>query len=288
MKKRQCLGVIIAITGWTLLTTAKTGTAAPDSGARTPSWVQPMREVHARFSGKPGTLALFGDSITYSLAFWAPLEWEPKGLDAATSRAYQSVKRHQQSECWRQWRGPDYGNEGRMTIRWARANVDRWLQKLNPEAVVILFGSNDVGQMEAAEYEQTTREVVQRCANNGTVVLLTTMPPRSGRLEKSRQFAAAARKVAVEERVPLVDYFEAILERRPQDWDGALPQFKDTPGDEYQVPTLIARDGVHPSNPRRFADYSEFSLSNNGFALRNYLTLRAYAQVVEQALLPAK
>jgi hypothetical protein len=265
------------------------GWVAPVSGAAPGSdWVQPMQRVHARFTGTSGTFALFGDSITYSLAFWAPLQWEPKGLDPVTSRAHQRVKGHMKPECWRQWRGPDFGNEGRMTIRWADANVDRWLRKLNPEAAVIMFGSNDVDQMDAAEYELKTREVVRRCLTNGTVVLLTTMPPRSGRFEKSRQFAEVARKLAREERVPLVDYFAAILERRPDDWDGALPQFKGAAGDEYQVPTLIARDGVHPSNPRQFSDYSETSLRNNGFALRNDLTLRAYAAVVEKVLQPAQ
>jgi hypothetical protein len=247
-------------------------------------WVEPMKQVHARFAGSRGTFALFGDSISVSLAFWAPLEGDPKGMDPATSRAHQKVKSYMKSECWRQWRGPAFGNEGRMTIRWAHQNVDSWLTKLNPEVAVIMFGSNDVGELEATEYEQKTREVVRRCLTNGTVVLLTTLPPRSGRLEKSKQFAEIVRKLAREERVPLVDYFSAILERRPDDWDGALPQFKQTPGDEYQVPTLIARDGLHPSYPRQFADYSDTSLRHNGFALRNYLTLLAYADVIDRVL----
>lgn len=118
--------------------------------------------------------------------------------------------------------------------------------------------------------------------------LLTTMPPHSGRWEKSRQFAAIARQVARDEHVPLVDYFAAIFERRPDDWDAALPQFKNTPGDVYQAPTLISRDGVHPSNPRQFSDYSDASLRCNGFALRNHLTLIACAEVIESALQPAK
>jgi hypothetical protein len=85
--------------------------------------------------------------------------------------------------------------------------------------------------------------------------------------------------------VPLIDYYQETLRRRPDDWDGALPKFKELPGDEYQVPTLIARDGVHPSNPNRFAgDYSEEALRSSGYALRNYLTLFAYAEVIEQTL----
>lgn len=278
--RRRLIGLLLtALLNWTA------PCLAADPGA---DWIEPMKQVHARFTGNRGTVALFGDSITVSLAFWAPLEGDPEGMEPALSRAHQKVKTYIKRECWRQWRGPAFGNEGRMTIRWAHANVDRWLTKLNPEVAVIMFGSNDVGELGAAEYEQKTREVVRRCLTNGTVVLLTTLPPRSGRLEKSKQFAEIARKVAREEHVPLVDYFAAVLERRPDDWDGALPQFKQSPGDDYQVPTLIARDGVHPSNPRQFADYSDASLRHNGFALRNYVTLLAYAAVIENVLQPGK
>ena len=37
--------------------------------AADPEWVEPMKKVHAKFSGTPGTFALFGDSITVSLGF---------------------------------------------------------------------------------------------------------------------------------------------------------------------------------------------------------------------------
>jgi hypothetical protein len=172
-----------------------------------------------------------------------------------------------------------------MTIRWAHTNVDKWLTKLNPEVVLIMFGSNDVGQMAVTEYEAKVREVVARCLSNGTIVILSTMPPRHGFEEKSRQFAEAARKVAREQKIPLVDYFGEILQRRPDDWDGALPKFKGLSGDEYQVPTLIARDGVHPSNPKQFAgDYSDEALRSNGYGLRNFLTLMTYAEVIEKVL----
>jgi len=246
-------------------------------------WIEPMRQVHARFTGTNGTLAQFGDSITITMAYWAPLAGTPKNMSADVARAHSLVKGYVKPQCWRDWKGPQFGNNGSMTIRWAHQNVDQWLKRMNPEAVVIMFGSNDVGQMDAAEYETKTREVVRRCLTNGTVVLLTTMPPRSGHLDKARQFAEAARKIAREENIPLIDYFNEILKRRPADWDGSLPQFKGLPGDEYQVPTLIARDGVHPSNPSKYInDFSEEALRTNGFSLRNYVTLIAYAEVIEK------
>ena len=125
-------------------------------------WVEPMREVHGHFKGTPGTFAQFGDSITVTMAFWAPLQSKPKNMSAEVAKAYDLVVRHQKPECWRDWKGPDYGSNGSMTIRWANENVGRWLNKLNPEVVLIMFGSNDVGQMEAAEYEPKLRYVVQR------------------------------------------------------------------------------------------------------------------------------
>jgi hypothetical protein len=271
----------------TLLVVFSTSFPAVGKAEAGDAWVQPMREVRARFTGTPGTFAHFGDSITVTLAFWAGLESKPRNQTAEAARAYELVKPYQKPDCWRSWKGPEFGSNGSMTVRWADENVDRWLAKLNPEVVLIMFGSNDVGQMEVEEYAAKMRSVAERCLKNGTVVILSTMPPRSGHVEKSAQFADAVRKIAVDLRVPLSDYHGEILKRRPDDWDGALPKFKDTPGDVYQVPTLISRDGVHPSNPRAFADdFSEASLRTNGFGLRNYLTLLSYAAVVENVCSP--
>jgi lysophospholipase L1-like esterase len=241
-----------------------------------------MEKVHARFTGTPGTLALLGDSITVSLAFWAPLEHQPPKMSPEMTRAHALVKRHLKPDCWSKWRGPDYGNEGSMTIRWADQNLDRWLKKLNPEVALIMFGTNDLTQVPLAECEQKTRTVVQRCLKNGTVVILSTIPPRSGLLDRARQYAEAVRRVGRAEQVPVIDFFAEVLHRRPDDWDGALPKFKNVPGNEYQVPTLISRDGVHPSYPEKYHDFSEDSLSHNGFNLRSYLSLMTYAEVIRR------
>lgn len=260
--------------------------ADPPAPAKPASWVEPMRKVHARFTGTRGTFAGFGDSITVTMAFWAPLQYDPQKLDAKAAAALKSVKKYMKPDCWARWKGADHGSEGGMTIRWADQNVARWLKRLNPEVVIILFGTNDLGQLELKEYEQKTRAVVERCLKNGTVVILTTLPPRAGHLEKAGLFAEAGRRVARDLKVPLVDYFAEVMKRRPDDWDGSLPKFRTAEKDEYQVPTLIAGDGVHPSNPRTYADYSPESLDHNGYALRNYLTLLAYCDVIAHVLQP--
>ncbi len=246
-----------------------------------PSWAAPMREAHARFQGRKGTLALFGDSITVSLAFWAGLPHDRKNASREMEEAFATVNAYLRPECWREWRGPEYGNEGSTTVRWAHANVARWLEKLDPEAAVIMFGTNDLGELEAGEYRTKLKEIVARCLEHGTVPILSTAPPRSGFAAKAEAFAAAARQVAREARVPLMDYHAEILRRRPEDWDGSLEKFKEWK--DYDVPTLISRDGVHPSHPAKYqGDYSEEALRSCGFSLRSYLVLLKYAEVLDR------
>jgi lysophospholipase L1-like esterase len=247
---------------------------------KAPDWVAPMRKAHAKFTGTPGTLALFGDSITVSMAFWAGLPHTRRNMPPEGEAAYKLVSSYMKKEGWT-GRGARFGNEGGMTVRWAYDNVDAWLKRLNPETAVIMFGTNDLGSVPLGEYEKKLRAVVRKCVANGTVPIVTTIPPRSGLLERSKQFAEAARRVAREEKVPLCDYFAECLKRRPDDWDGALPKFKGLA--TYEAPTVISRDGVHPSNPRKYnGDYSAEGLRSNGFVLRNWVTLLAYAEVIRE------
>jgi hypothetical protein len=74
-----------------------------------------------------------------------------------------------------------------------------------------------------------------------------------------------------------------VFEAAADDWDGSMEKFR--PKKDYDVLTLIAGDGVHPSNPKEFANnYSEEGLKTSGFALRNYVVLMSYAEVIEKAL----
>jgi len=242
-------------------------------------WTEAARRTHVRFTGRPGTFAQFGDSITVTQAFWSPLRYERRNAPPALDAAFRRVSAAIRPECWGEWKGAEFGSEGGQTVRWADANVDRWLAKLNPEAAVMLFGSNDLHSLELEEYRAKLRSVSERCQKAGTVLILTTPPPRHGFERKAAQFAEAVRDLAGELKLPLIDFHAEILKRRPADWDGALDAFKTYEG--YDVPTLISRDGVHPSYPKRFQnDYSEEGLRSSGYTLRNYLTLLKYAEVL--------
>lgn len=267
-----------------VLTGALLGSSVQTVRNGEPDWVEAMRQVHRKFSGQKGTFAQFGDSITVTMAFWTPLPHARKNAPPEMERAFKIVNSYMRPECWR-WKGPEFGNDGGKTVKWALDHVDEWLRKLNPETVLIMFGTNDLTHVSVDEYRSQLKALVQKCLENGTVVILSTIPPRSGFVEKSAAFAQAARQVAAELKVPLVDYHAEILKRRPNDWDGSSEKFKDYEG--YDVPTLISRDGVHPSHPAKYRnDYSEEALRCNGYSLRNYLVLLKYSEVVEKVLLP--
>ena len=281
---RETPGVVVTVLTATCLLTAlscyRSNARAAEPG--TEVWVPAMKEVHTKFNGERGTLALFGDSITVSRAFWSGLQYTRNNADAEMTRAFELVESYMLEDCWDR-RGPEYGNQGRMTIRWAHQNVDKWLKNLNPEVALIMFGTNDLGPLEVKEYATKTRQVVEKCLDNGTIVILSTIPPRHGRAEKAAVFAESVRTIAREMKVPLTDYHAEILKRRPDDWDGATEEFSRYRG--YDVPTLISRDGVHPSNPRQYVnDYSPEGLRNNGYGLRSYLTLMKYAEVIDRVL----
>lgn len=267
-------------------------TAIPTTRPSTaPAWVEPMRQVHAKFTGRPGTFAHFGDSITFSGAFWSGLPDDHKNLSPEAEAHLKRVSDHMLRECWRGWKGPAHGNQGGAQIDWAQKNVDAWLRDLNPETALIMFGTNDLGGGRAVEdYARRTREVAEKCLSNGTVVILSTPPPRSGRAEASHAYAAAIRAIGRALNVPVVDYFAAITARRPNDWDGSAAQFGGGGGrDPYDVPTLISRDGVHPSAPKQYAgDYSEAAMSRHGYNLRTHLTMTTYAQVIGDVLVPTR
>lgn len=262
----------------TLLISITSRTIAADS---TSDWLENMKSVHSKFTGSSGTFAHFGDSITVTLAYWTPMLYERKNASPEMEAAYSLTSKYMQKQCWREWKGSRYGNQSSMTIRWADKNIASWLKELNPETALIMFGTNDLHSVPLEEYNTKLRHVVKQCLDNGTVVILSTIPPRHKMADKAAVYSETIRKTAKDLKVPLIDFHREVLQRRPTDWDGASEKFAKYKG--YDVPTLLARDGVHPSHPKKFSnDYSEDALKTCGFSLRNYLALMQYAEMIKE------
>lgn len=248
-----------------------------------PYWVNEMRQVHSNFTGTPGAIARFGDSITYSQAFFNPLQFDypNRGPEDVVAQEWLQSYIHRPSWGWQSdVSGPNAavnGNFSGTTSDWPlqttqnspQRNIDFWLQRLQPEFAVVMWGSNDLATSSTvATYTANMRTTLQAIKDNGTIPLLTTIPPRRNFEQKSADFAQAMRDLAKELEVPLIDYNQEILDRQPNGtWDG----------------TLISGDGIHPSNsqPR---DFSELGLNTSGYTLRNYVTLHGLFDVYNRAI----
>ena len=242
-------------------------------------WVEPMKAVHAKFTGQQGTVAQFGDSITITMAFFTPLSMEHKNVPDDLKEAHAWMRKYVQARCWRGWKGPQFGNEGRTTTEWAIQNLAGWLKKLNPEVALVMWGTNDTYQgPKPPKYTDNLRAIVQACLDNGTVPILYTIPPKGDQAGNAKNtalvesFVEAARTVAAEKKIPLVDFYREIMARQPENF----------------AKTLLG-DGLHPSYPSTYQqDFSEEALKQSGYTLRNYLTLKAYYAVHQKVLAAAK
>ncbi|MFQ5808540.1 MAG: GDSL-type esterase/lipase family protein, partial [Armatimonadota bacterium] len=249
-----------------ILGTAPTTAAATEAPAEDgDDWVEAMKPVHAKFTGQQGTVAQFGDSITITMAFFVPLQMQIKNVPEELRAAHDWIRSYVQGRCWRGWKGPQFGNQGQTTTAWAVENIGGWLEQLNPEVALVMWGTNDThkGPM-PPQYTENLRVIVQKCLDNGTIPILYTIPPRGTQAnnpkwtERVESFVEAARTVAAEKRVPLIDFYEAIMSRQPTDF----------------AKTLLG-DAAHPSYPEEYRrDFSEEALRNSGYTLRNYVTLK--------------
>ena len=152
---------VVSMNQWFPCAALLTSIAAPlvcGAADPPPEWKIAATRTHAKFTGRSGTLALFGDSITVSLAFWAPLQGEYRGASPELDRAIRRVQKHLKPECWREWRGPEFGNDAGRTAAWGAEHVDAWLKRLNPETAVVLFGTNDLREVSPDAYRKQLRD----------------------------------------------------------------------------------------------------------------------------------
>ena len=235
-----------------------------------------MRKVHKGFKGQRGYVAQFGDSITYSMAFWSSIGWdEPQryltdddGLPKTPGRVR-----------WRDYvkgtrdKGPKHANYSGWQVGQLLNSMDAVIERDKPEVAIIMIGTNDISGGRVPEhYRGRLEQVVRKCTAAGCVPILNTIPPRRGRDEAVAEANRIIRDVAVKLQVPLADFHSECIRRRPDgSWDG----------------TIISRDGIHPSGGKS-NDYSEQNLNNCGYALRNWVNFLVYRQLYFRVLNPVQ
>ncbi|MHC5056308.1 MAG: SGNH/GDSL hydrolase family protein [Planctomycetota bacterium] len=255
-----------------LLTTCAlwTGRAA---GAREPEWVDAMRKVHKGFKGNSGYVAQLGDSITYSMAFWSVFGWSDPdkyipddGLPKKPGKRWRDVIKGVRDK------GGKNGNYSGWRIGNLQKAVDGVLSAKRPEVAIIMIGTNDVrGNRAPPGYEKGLEALIAKLIAAKCVPIISTIPPMRNKDAGVKEANGIIRKLAAKHKLPLVDYYEEIIKRRPDDWDG----------------TLISKDGVHPSGGKNQV-FTEENLKASGYALRNYVTFMKFREVYFKVLNPVR
>ncbi|MFT5128252.1 MAG: hypothetical protein ACI8W8_001861 [Rhodothermales bacterium] len=238
--------------------------------ALAPEVLAAMGKVHAGFNGQEGYVAQFGDSITYSMAFWSAMSW-------AAPDSYLTVDdglaKSPAGKRWRDYikgsrdKGKNFANFSGWRVGQLLSAMDAVLEREKPIAAIIMIGTNDIaGGSLPANYASELKRVVDKCLAAHCVPILNTIPPRRGRDDAVAAANQVIRDLASAQNLPLADYHAACLRLRPgSSWDG----------------TLISKDGIHPSGGTTH-DYSEANLANCGYALRNWVNFLALRQLAVQ------
>jgi lysophospholipase L1-like esterase len=236
-------------------------------GVQRPKVLAAMRKVHAGFDGQTGYVAQFGDSITYTMAFWTPIGWDKPDRFLAHD---DGLPKRPGKVRWRDYvkgtrdKGPKHANYSGWRVGQVLKAIDDVIEKQTPEAAIIMIGTNDIsGGRVPAGYREGLEQVVRKCMAAHCVPILNTIPPRRGHDEAVAEVNKIIRDVALKLKVPLADFHAECLRVRPGNtWDG----------------TIISGDGVHPSGGKS-NDYSDANLKNCGYALRNWVNFLVYRQL---------
>ncbi len=245
-----------------------------------------MRKVAAQFKGKPGVVLHLGDSITHANPYgqWA------RGGEGRTPRdravlQWMHTGKNNDLDGWYLAAVDRPGGRSDTAAGGMRADqflagghnglpaLAALLKKYQPQVAVLMLGTNDVSAGRPLDaYRKDMAKAVDMILDNGTIVVLSTIPPHIGRPELSKSYNVALRQLAKEKQLPLIDYEAEILKRRPKDWNG----------------TLLNKNDVHPTAARGETKSSsaptEQNLSNSGYLLRGWLSVRKLAEVKERVL----
>lgn len=235
------------------------------SESLSPEVVTAMRRVHAGFKGNEGYIAQFGDSISNSMAFWSPMDWDDPSKFLTGD---DGLPKTPKSKRWRDYikgardKGPKFANYSGWKSAKLLGAVEPVLKREKPMAAIIMIGTNDIRGGKVPEaYRANVEAIVDKCLAAHCVPILNTIPPRRDRDEAVGAVNKIIHEIAKEKHVPLVDFHAACLAARPgTTWDG----------------TVISKDGVHPSGGKTNL-YTPGNLRESGYALRNwvnFLTLR--------------
>jgi hypothetical protein len=148
------------------------------------------------------------------------------------------------------------------------------LADYKPRMVVLEVGIYEAEQERPlADYRKNMAKALDMILEQGAAIPIpTTAPPIRAHLKASRTYNEVLRDLARERGLPLIDMEQEILKRRPDDWYSTLMT---------RMHLTASRAGVNPASPP-----SPRNLSESGFLLRGWVTVRKIAEVKRRVLDP--
>ncbi len=147
------------------------------------------------------------------------------------------------------------------------------LDTYKPQLVVLMLGTNDASAgRTVAAYTSDMEKALGEMLKRGIVPILSTIPPHIGKPELAKQYNDSLRRLARKLQIPLIDYEQEILKRRPNDWNGSL----------------LSKNDVHPTASQGSANAASAptaeNLKNSGYLLRGWLSVQKIAEVKRTVL----
>ncbi len=260
--------------------------AAPQAKKGGDGYEDAMLKVASQFKGKEGVVLHLGDSITYANGYsgWARYGKGKTPQDEAVCK-WMHVGKDDDTDGFFLCRVDRPGGRSDTACSGIRSHeyieggksgmppLAEILRKYNPQVAVVMLGTNDVtAGRSPAQVKADMGKFVDALLANGTVPILSTIPPYKGKEEPVKAVNAALLELVKEKRIPHIDYWGEIMKRRPTDWSG----------------TLISGDGVHPTvnqgNVNPGSEPTEENLKTSGLLLRGWLSVKKIAEVKERVL----
>jgi lysophospholipase L1-like esterase len=247
-------------------------------------WPTAMAAVAKKHTGEPGKVVPIGDSITYanSAGRWAR-RGDGRTPEELAICTWMRADKNDKTNGW--WLAADDQPSGRswtaasgMTAAQCLAGghsglpaLDAILKDHDPQIAVILLGTNDAGKKVPVEkYLKAMETIYEKCLANGTIPVVTTVPPRNpDPAGLIGSYNAGLVALAKKHGLPLVDYHGEILARQPGDaWQG----------------TLISKDGVHPTPELAAGPATPENLAKCGYLLRCWLNVHKVMEIKDKVL----
>lgn len=246
-----------------------------------------MRAVACRFTGTEGVVLHLGDSITYASPYtqWAR-DGRGKSPEEEATLTWSHCGERNELDGWylASYEAGDFwsytaasGIRADQFIAGGYAgftSLDQIVETYNPQLAIVMLGTNDAWQgRPVGAYAADMETIISRLLANGTVVIVSTIPPMVPAPALAEQYNEQIWKLAERHELPVIDYYGEIVARRPDGtWNG----------------TLLNRDDPHPTAARAgvtpTSEPTPENLRESGYLLRGWLSVEKLIEVKRRVI----